>query len=154
MEQTLYVWPDAWAKLSRRIRYHFKGIRYVLLPEVHADGRMHIHAIASHGLGTRWLKDHACACGLGYMASSEKLSDHTRSVYYVTKYLNKAIEDTKWPSRFRRVRTSQHWPELPPSQEFQKLDLEWSYWLTYWSEGVEYLASELREETGHQVKIL
>ena len=43
--QCLYVWPKSWAKLSARMRREYKGIKYVLLPELHKDGRVHVHAI-------------------------------------------------------------------------------------------------------------
>jgi hypothetical protein len=154
LSQTLYVWPKAWGKLSRRIRYHFPGIRYVLLPEQHEDGRLHIHAIASHGMRTRFLKDHGRSCGLGYKNKSDAIREAKQSVSYVTKYLSKSAVDAKWPSHFRRIRTSQRWPKLEQAEDFDQWDVKWQYLTTYPAEGLDYLATGLRDKTGVDVKVL
>lgn len=154
LSQCLYVWPKAWAKFSRRIRYHYPGIRYVLLPEQHEDGRLHIHAIASHGVTTRFVKDHGHYSGLGYKNESETIRDKSRCAYYVTKYLNKSIVQTKWPSNFRRIRTSQNWPQLEDRDDFDGLNVEWEYLSTYPADGLEYLAKGLREKNRVDVRVL
>lgn len=154
LAQTMYVWPQAWAKLSRRMRYHFPGIRYVLLPEQHKDGRLHIHAIASGGLDTKWLKRNCPTCGLGYMAESDIIAEAWQSIQYVTKYLTKSSEDGKWPARFRRIRTSQGWPELQTEESWPGHELDWVYLTSYPSEGLDYLAEGLAEKKGVPVRVL
>jgi len=154
LAQCMYVWPDAWTKLSRRLRYHYPGIKYALLPEQHLDGRLHIHAIASNNVRQRWLKDNARSCGLGFMNESEPIANPKDAIPYVLKYLNKAIEHTDWPNRFRRVRTSIRWPKLEDQSDFDREIIDWEYLTTYPSEGLDYLAAGIKESTGFDTKVL
>ncbi len=112
---SLRVWPKAWAKLRERARYQTGGFNYLLVPEQHEDHRLHVHAIETAGLGTRWWKDNARACGLGFMAEEEAAQTAGGAAYYCIKYLTKSIEWQDWPKGFRRVRTSRQWPKLPES---------------------------------------
>lgn len=143
---TLWVWPKAWAKLSTRMRRAYDGIRYVLIPELHKDGRLHIHMIASGGMTTLWLKTNAPRCGLGYMNEAEIISEVSRATWYVTKYLSKALDVSEWPRNFRRIRTSQKWPpfeiDMPEVSDIEN----WTYVSTYPSEGLDYLADGLSEK--------
>lgn len=109
---SLKVWPKAWMKLQARARYATGGFQYLLVPEQHEDGRLHVHAIETAGLGERWWKDNGRACGLGYMAEEEGARTPQGAAYYVVKYLTKSIGFTDWPRGFRRVRTSRGWPKL------------------------------------------
>lgn len=111
--QTLYVWRKAWPQLSTRMRREFKGLRYVFLPEKHVTGRLHMHAMVTGGMCTRWLKDNARACGFGYKAESEEPLSVELSAFYCLKYITKSLtEHTYWPKSLHRVRTSQKWPKL------------------------------------------
>lgn len=110
---SLFVWPKAWSKLSQRARRKAKDFQYLLIPEQHKNGRLHVHAIETGGLGERWWKDNARACGLGYMAEEEEVRSPGGAAYYVVKYLTKSLQTDVWPKGFRRVRTSQRWPKLP-----------------------------------------
>lgn len=152
--QCLYVWPSQWAKLSARIRRRYKNVKYVLMPEQHQDGRVHWHMIASNNISTRWLKDNAPYCGLGFEQHAKRISNSSKAIYYVSKYLGKSILIAKWPKYLRRIATSQKWPILPPESDFTQLELDWVYLTTYPSEGLWYLAEGLAEKTGLQVKIL
>ncbi len=152
--QTLYVWPKAWAKLSRRMRYKFAALRYVLLPEQHKDGRLHIHMICNAAITRPWLKTHCPACGLGYKVDTQEIHSGSATFKYVTKYLNKAIADTQWPRSFRRVRTSQRWPKLDAGDSEGFGDVQWQYVSTYPKEGLEYLATEMALRSAFDVKIL
>lgn len=154
LAKSMYVWPSAWAKLSSRMRYHFPGIRYILIPEQHKDGTLHIHACASHGIDTRWLKDNAPYVGLGYMAEGEPLTDAVQAAIYAAKYLQKSTQDAQWPTSFRRIRTSQKWPEPTDCPEWEGLNLEWQYLSSYPAEGLEYLAQGIREKNKVDVQIL
>lgn len=153
-EQCLYVWKRAWPKLSARMRRAFPGIKYVLLPEYHKDGRVHWHSIMSHGITKRWLKDNSAACGLGHIADSDSVNDSWKAIYYVSKYIGKSLGVFEWPSGLRRIRTSQKWPKQPPSEWDGKIDVQWKYLSTYPSDGLDYLASGIEEKEDIKVKIL
>ncbi len=118
ISQTLKVWPPAWAKLRSRVGYEVGKWRFVLVPEQHQDGRLHVHIIASTDLGTRWWKDNARECGLGYIAEEAEFKQAdghpARAAAYVSKYLGKQQGVAVWPRYFHHIRTSQHFPELPP----------------------------------------
>lgn len=149
-----YVWPKAWAKLSARMRRKFKGIRYVLLPEQHNDGTLHIHAIASHGMTTRWLKDNAPSCGLGYMSESDEIENADNAISYVFKYVTKSIELTDWPSRFRRIRTNQKWPPLVDQDDFDGFDIGWKFYTTCSPEDLDGVVLLAEMDKGCKIKIL
>lgn len=152
--QTLFVWPKAWGKFSARMRRKFPGIRYCLIPETHKDGRLHIHMLASHGIGLNWIKKNAFPCGMGYQAKSKKLYSTVQAANYATKYLKKGLGVESWPKDFRRVRTSHHWPEPPAEFEGKFGQLNWVYFTTYPAEGLDYLAMELERISGLQYKVI
>lgn len=102
--QCLHVWPKAWAKFSSRLRRSYPGIRYVLLPELHKNGRVHVHALASHYVTSGWLRDNLYPTGLGYKKDIQSLSESALAAWYVTKYLSKSLDVTAWPRHFRRIR--------------------------------------------------
>lgn len=154
-EQCQYVWRSAWPKLSARMRRKYLGIRYVLLPEYHKDGRVHWHMICSSGVEKRWLKNTAPKCGLGFMVDCEPIKDNITAIFYVSKYIGKSIGIEKWPQNLKRIRTSQKWPELPPSsEEFENIEANWHFWLKYPVEGMSYLAHELERDTGYPVHVV
>ena len=153
-EQCLYVFPKAWAKLSTRMRRQYKGIRYVILPEHHANGRVHWHMIASSGIKERWVKDNCAATGLGYMGTSAIVEDSIRAIMYVSKYIGKSLDDQEWPENLRRIRTSQKWPTLPHNDGYEELPVTWMYMHTYPNEGLPYLAYELELSTGKNVIVM
>jgi len=71
-----------------------------------------MHAIASGGMSTRWLKDNARECGFGYKAESEEPLSVALSAFYCLKYITKSLtERNYWPKSLHRVRTSQKWPK-------------------------------------------
>lgn len=114
---SLAVWPKAWSNLRKRAHYQSGGFDYLLVPEQHEDGRLHVHAIETAALGERFWKDNARAVGLGYMVDEEIARTPQGAAFYVVKYLTKSIGDTLWPRGFRRVRTSRHWPKLPQMEQ-------------------------------------
>jgi len=126
------VFPDAWAKLHKRLNRTTDKREYFLVPEKHKDGRMHVHAIWTFPVNTRWLKDNGRECGFGYKNQiggrghvDEPITDLPRIGQYVGKYLTKSLGDGV-PARFRRVRTSKGWAFAPePENEASKLD--WHY---------------------------
>jgi hypothetical protein len=113
-DQSLWVWPSAWGQLRDRMKYRAGGVFfYIMVPEHHLDGRLHVHAIESAGVGQSWLKSAARESGLGYMDEEKPIKTPQGSAWYVSKYLGKSIEKTDWPKGFRRVRASRNWPKLP-----------------------------------------
>lgn len=154
MNSTMWVWPKAWAKLSARMRRAFGGIRYVLIPELHKNSRLHIHMIASGGMDTKWLKTNAPYCGLGYMNEAEKIEDVSNAIGYVTKYISKGLDVQAWPRHFRRIRTSQKWPVLEDQTPDVSDITEWEYVSTYPAEGLDYLAEGLSERWKVAVKVI
>lgn len=116
--QTMSVWGDAWKKLrTRAVRAVGRKMEYLMIPEQHKSGRLHMHAVETANLTTRWWKDNARECGLGYMAEEEEVEGIGGAVFYVTKYVTKTMEDTLWPTRWRRVRASQGWPKMPEMEQ-------------------------------------
>ncbi len=152
--QCLYPWRNQWSKLSSRMRRKYRGFRYVLLPELHADRRVHWHLIASHDIDERWLKDNARACGLGYMADVSPINDPALAIWYVSKYISKSLYGETWLPNLKRIITSQKWPTLPPEAGFVPLELDWYYLSTYPSDGMEYLRSGIEESTGTKTVIV
>jgi len=152
--QCLYPWAKQWAKLSSRLRRENKGFRYVILPELHRDNRIHWHLIASHDVKKRWLKDNARACGLGYMADVSPLEDPALAIWYVSKYISKSLYGGNWVSNLKRIRTSQKWPVLPPNADFVQLELAWHYLSTYPVDGMDYLRAGIEESTGIKTRIV
>lgn len=148
------MWPKCWARLSSRIRYKFPGIRYVLLPEQHQDGTLHTHAIMSAAISNTWISKSAHKCGLGYMSQSKPMRSSTAAAFYVSKYIGKSLTTENWPSRFRRVRTSQNWPELADQEDYTALDAEWSFLKVYNSKFLHILAEGLSDRTGIPHRVL
>jgi len=109
---SLAVLPDAWKKLQERLRRAAKG-EYLIVPEVHKDGRVHLHGLFTHGLPKRWYKDNARACGMGYQVDVQEIRTLGGVSAYVTKYLTKSIIEPQFAKGFRRVRTTRGWPKLP-----------------------------------------
>jgi hypothetical protein len=121
MSQTLYVWPKAWAKLRHRVNRAAHGWHFLMIPEQHRTGRLHVHLATSASLGKRWWKDNGRECGLGYQAEDMEFRDKEVSpaltAWYVTKYLGKQLDVKAWPRYFHHIRTSQHFPALPAMGE-------------------------------------
>lgn len=127
-EKCVAAWPKIWSRLSSRIRYHHKGVRYVLLPEQHEDGRLHVHMIASATIKKRWIKDSAFGSGGGFMGDSKPLKSSKKAAWYVSKYVGKSLGVIAWPPKFRRIRTSQKWPLVELGAGEEEIDLVWRLW--------------------------
>jgi len=119
--QTQKIWQSAWPVLRKRVQYLYQDWFWVMIPEQHKDGRLHVHMISSAHLGTRWWKDNARAVGLGYIAEEKEFkgdpADPARAASYAGKYLGKQLGVKSWPRYFHHIRTSQHFPELPSSPD-------------------------------------
>lgn len=126
------AFPDAWGKLHKRLNRQADVREYLLVPERHKDGRMHVHAIWTFPVDTRWLKDNGRECGFGYMNQvggrghkDQPIDALSRVASYISKYLGKSLGDIV-PPRFRRVRTSAGWAKVP-APEGELSGMEWQY---------------------------
>ncbi len=110
---SIYVFPKAWKKLRQRAARETGHFDYLLIPEQHQDGRMHIHAIETAHLGQEWWITNARQCGMGWKDEETPVRTPAGAAFYVVKYLTKSIDVLTWPKGFRRVRASRDWPKLP-----------------------------------------
>lgn len=105
--------PKLWDTLRKALQRAFGGkFTYIAFIEGQPKryGMPHFHII-SHRKAPKRLKDMAHKAGFGYQAK-ERLIDGKGAAYYVSKYTSKG--DGLMPKKFRRCRTSQDWPKLPP----------------------------------------
>jgi len=119
------VWRKAWPVLYAALKRRSPQLNYFIVPEQHKDGRMHVHALWTANVSQKWLKDNARKRGLGYQAKRKPVENARQAVGYCGKYIGKSLGDHV-PPRFRRVRVSQGWPEIPlPTTPHAALD--WEY---------------------------
>lgn len=117
-EQCLHVWRKSWRKLRERLRRkHAKHsndqLCFFLVTEFHKDKRLHWHGVINCNLSTRWLKDNARACGLGYQCKSKKLDNAIQGTNYAIKYISKSLLDADYPKKMHRITYSQSFPDKP-----------------------------------------
>lgn len=137
---TLAVWSKAWPKLYARMKRQRNDLKYALVPEKHKDGRWHSHLLINHGFGvklnrkgkwtSKWLHDNPRECGLGFMNDVQPIRDSHLAAWYVSKYVHKSLSAGEWPRYLRRVRVSNNWPELPPTSDFEPLEVDYSVCVT------------------------
>lgn len=126
--QCYFVWSKAWNKLHARLNYAHKDehrSQYLLIPERHKDGRMHVHALWNFDVSASWLRKSARKCGLGYQCDVKPLIDGLQAAKYTAKYLSKDLGDDV-PKRFRRVRTSLSWFDFDAPKNEESV-LSWTY---------------------------
>jgi hypothetical protein len=122
-EASRKLWPKVWKKLHWRFKRDAgKSVHYVMLPERHRDGTLHMHMITDAGLSLRWYKNNAAQCGGGHMAAVSPVTSPGIAAWYVTKYVTKTITDDAWPLNFNRVRTSRNWPKIDKQVEISVFD--------------------------------
>jgi len=124
-EATEAVWREAWPVLYAALKRIAPVLEYFIVPEKHADGRMHVHALWTAGVKQKWLKDNARKRGLGYQAKIKHVGSAHGAAQYVTKYVGKSL-GADVPKKFRRVRVSQGWPDIP-SPVVENAGLKWEY---------------------------
>ena len=115
--QTYKVWKSAWQKLSTRYRRAYTKTyelpsAYVYVPELHADGRIHIHGVFSGHISKRWWKDNARSCGLGYQCETVQVEDRSKGINYALKYVSKSMGQNIGIDNFRRINYSRNIPPL------------------------------------------
>lgn len=109
-----------WNKFYQRLkRATDETLYYVLLPETHRDGSLHVHLISTCPQSKDWWKDNGAACGMGFKNDNQPLHSTSKAAWYVTKYVQKSLGRADWPLRFRRVRFSRFWPEPQSDASWQ-----------------------------------
>jgi len=119
------VWREAWPPIYNAIKRRNSDFQYMLIPEQHKKGRMHVHAIWNAGTPKRELKEIVRKRGLGYMLDVSHINSPLYAIQYVVKYLSKSL-GAGVPKKFHRVRVSQGWPNIPKPNTNQSL-LKWEY---------------------------
>lgn len=106
-----------WNKFYQRMKRATNGnLYYILLPEKHKDGSLHVHIISTCQKETKWWKDNGAKCGMGFKNENEPLVSTVKAAYYVTKYVGKSLGVSAWPTDLRRVRFSVRWPKPIPDE--------------------------------------
>lgn len=103
-----------WQKLKQRMmRLTVKQgeeFFYVRVWEAHKDGSFHMHVITNAPVSTRWLKDNASKCGLGYQAKYDEVVNAGQVAGYISKYMLKSMPNATWyPKGARRIEVSGNW---------------------------------------------
>jgi len=106
------VWREAWTGLYHALKRQKQGLEYMIVPEKHKNGRMHVHALWNAGVSKRWLKTNARKRGLGFQCEIKPVDSSGRAQKYVTKYVGKDLGAIDIP-HFRRVRVSHGWADIP-----------------------------------------
>jgi len=136
------VWSDAWSTLYAALKRKKQKLSYMIVPEKHADGRMHVHAIWNAGVTQKWLKDNARSRGLGYQCKIIHLASLGYVAKYISKYIGKDL-GADCPARFRRVRVSNDWLDIP-SPVTPGNSLRWEYVSTNASLQIVYEQCQMR----------
>lgn len=124
-QATERVWREAWGALYHAVKRQHHALAYMMIPERHKSGRMHVHGIWNAGVSQRWLKDNARKRGLGFQCKVINISHSGSAAKYIAKYIGKSL-DSSAPAHFRRVRVSNNWVVIPEPNT--PLDgLRWEY---------------------------
>jgi hypothetical protein len=118
------VWRKAWQPLYHALKRQKRDFQYMIVPEKHKNGRMHVHALWNAGVSQRWLKNNARSRGLGHQCKVIHMDTSGQAQKYIVKYVGKSLGDSV-PAHFRRVRVSQGWAAIPaPENELSGLRWE------------------------------
>jgi hypothetical protein len=105
-------WSKLRKRMARTVQKQNEELFYARVWEHHLDASYHMHLITNAQVSTKWLKDNAAVCGLGYQAKMGKPINAGIAGGYVAKYmLKQSQEDTlhSYPKGARRIECSQNW---------------------------------------------
>lgn len=105
-------WHKLRKRMARMAKKQGEALFYVRVWEHHKDGSYHLHIITNVAITTRWLKDNAHSCGLGYQAKIDKSVNAGQAAGYMAKYMLKQSENLnlyKFPKGARRIEASRNW---------------------------------------------
>lgn len=119
--------PRVWNKLSCRLRRANPQLMYLLTIEFgKKSGHMHAHFLTNATQATRWYKDNARQCGMGYQAKVLSIDSDGAASGYVSKYIGKSLAGHELPPKFKRVRCSQNWTPLANLEaHIHSADFDW-----------------------------
>lgn len=107
-------WQKLRQRMARKARKTGLEMYYTRIWEHHKDASYHMHIINNVAVNTKWLKDNAAACGMGFMAHSDEIVNAGQVAGYVAKYMlkqGKADTLRTFPHGARRIECSQNWPK-------------------------------------------
>lgn len=117
---------QGWKKLYNRIRYKFKTNYYVKVWEMHEDSTFHLHGLIDAVIPTKWLKDNARQCGMGYQVDIHPVENAGQVAGYICKYFLKSQENVsderQFPRGLRRIEVSRNWLPLPKIEPLISFD--------------------------------
>jgi len=119
-------WPRLLRRLKRAVDY---DVRYVMVYEPHADDEnsLHMHMIINVQLGTKWWKDNARSCGMGYQDHEGIVTNAGQAAGYCAKYLLKASDKCdQYEKHMRRINCSRNWEPLPKLSSDED-EYEWTH---------------------------
>lgn len=137
LDRQVFIFREAWEKFRLRLyRACPHQLSYVLIPELSPKTqRLHAHGLINwdfmrdrqpHSRNTgegkietfwysKFLHDHLKASGLGYIYDIVPVETPEQASSYVSKYIGKGLSEI-FPPGFRRVRTTQNFPEVPKEE--------------------------------------
>ena len=145
-EASIQAWRKLFPRIIERHRRTVGTVPYVVVPECHKNGVVHIHAIVASQLKKRWWKDTSFHAGAGHQADCKPIDNHQQAVGYVTKYLGKSIGLKRWPAKFKRIRATAGWPDHRPQKNASE-----GVWQVYGAQDADYVIAKL-ERLGYTVK--
>lgn len=140
IELTRLNLQSGWGKIVKRMVRKYGKFSYCRVFERHASGNYHIHCVCSFQFDdivtrnkgkrnqyndSKWLRQTAPACGLGFMTHADNIGDNAGLVAgYVTKYMTKIKDEdvTLW-KKVRRIQTSRDIKYNTP-----KTTSGWEFW--------------------------
>lgn len=130
------VFSSAWQGLYNALKRYETAFSYIGVPELHANGRVHLHLITDFAVPDAYFihrrkknntrvkrahsdqtmdkfwKDMPRAHGWGYANDQAPLQgDTTAAAAYVGKYLGKQRGFNAWPKKFKHIRASHDVPD-------------------------------------------
>lgn len=138
-----------WPKLRKRLARAVDGtFMYLWVYERHKDKSWHVHALVNTRMGTRWWKDNAAQCGMGYQGEELPIANAGQAAGYVAKYLLKQFMLLDpYPKSMRRITTSRSWPKLPP-----KITPDNIQWIPLFDEGSVLGYAEMMKRAGWAIR--
>jgi len=177
LDHQIEIWSSAWDKFSKRLRRAVeRKITYMAIPELSPQKkRLHAHIILDWNCYSEermrfysrtknqdehwkyyspWLHEHCKASGLGYIYDIQPLLEPALAASYIAKYIGKGLSEV-FPKGFRRVRTSQAFPEI----EAQDIETQYDWTVLPCSEAgrgillLALLSGEIIQEVATQNKV-
>ncbi len=136
------VFSDAWSGLYGTLKRYQRGITYIAVPELHKNGRIHLHMITNFvppddyfykrklkhntqvtrakrgGTMSKFWKDIPRLHGWGFANDQVALDGDTiAAAGYIGKYLGKQRSFNHWPKGFKHIRASHDVPDVPDDSE-------------------------------------